>query len=125
MTENALLDQKAEAVLLLARGLTSDKVGEQIGVNGRTVRRWLTDPAFTTDVRAARTIVLDEAVRALGAAAADAVAALRAALGDPSPSIRIRAAIALLSILPGFAEHASLDERITALEAAVEKGEAA
>jgi hypothetical protein len=119
------LDQKAQAALLLARGMTSDKVGEVVGRNGRTVRRWLEDPAFAADVRSARTVILTEAVAALGAAAADAIGVLRAALADESVNVRIRAATVLIGALPSFAEHAELDARIAALEAAVEKGLAA
>jgi len=124
MPENAL-DQKAEAALLLARGISADKAGEMVGVNGRTVRRWREDPAFEDDVRTARTALLGEAVAALGAAAAEAIAVLRSALTDDSTALRIRAASVLIGALPTFSEHAELDARITALEAAIEKGQAA
>lgn len=124
MPENAL-DQKAEAALLLARGVSPDKVGETVGVNGRTVRRWREDPDFEADIRTARGALLAEAVASLGAAAAEAIAVLRAALTDDSTALRIRAASVLIGALPNFSEHAELDARITALEAAIEKGQAA
>lgn len=114
------LDQKAKAAVLLARGVTTDKVGEAIGVSGRTIRRWREEPTFEADVRTARATLLGEAVNALGAAARDAIACLHAALTDDSPNIRIRAASVLLSALPSISEHVELDERITALEAAVQ-----
>lgn len=119
------LDQKAKAAILLARGTTTDKVGEAIGVSGRTVRRWRDDPAFEADVATARQAVLGEAVAALGAAARDAVAVLHGALTDESANIRIRAASVIVGALPSFSEHAELNARIAALEAAVEKGQAA
>ncbi|MEV0492368.1 MULTISPECIES: hypothetical protein [Streptomyces] len=112
-------EKKEEAVPLLARGMPSEQVGERIGVTGRTVRRWTEDPAFTADVTAARAALLGESVAALGAATRDAVAVLHSALTDDSVALRIRAASILISALPSFAEHAELNARITALEAAV------
>ncbi|MCX4824885.1 hypothetical protein OG883_34535 [Streptomyces sp. NBC_01142] len=119
------LQKKDEAALLLARGMTSDKVGEQVGVTGRTVRRWREDPDFEADVRSARTALLGEAVAALGAAAGDAIVVLRSALTDDSVNVRIRAATVLIGALPSFSEHAELDARLTAIETALEKGQAA
>lgn len=113
------LDAKTRAAILLARGLTTDKAGEAVGVSGRTVRRWREDPAFEADVQSARRALLAEAVAALGAAARDAISTLHAALDDESPSVRVRAASVLLSALPSISEHVSLEDRITALEAAI------
>ncbi|WP_019072391.1 hypothetical protein [Streptomyces hokutonensis] len=120
MTSNGLteLDAKAQAVVLLARGTNSDKVGEQVGVSGRTIRRWAEAPEFRAEVEAARRALLDEAVRALSSAARDAVTVLHDSLSDDSPAIRLRAAVALLGALPNIAEHVALEERVAALEAA-------
>lgn len=113
------LDARAKAVVLLARGTSTDKVGEQVGVSGRTIRRWAEAPDFRTEVDAARRALLSEARAALGAAARDAVVALHEALADDSAAVRVRAASVLLGALPAFAEHVDLEERLTALEAAI------
>lgn len=113
------LDAKGQAVILLARGTNSDKVGEQVGVSGRTVRRWAEQPDFKAEVEAARRALLDEAVKALSAAARDAVDVLHQSLSDDAPSIRLRAAVALLGALPSISEHVALEQRIAALEAAI------
>lgn len=120
MTSNGLteLDAKSRAVVLLARGTNSDKVGEMVGVSGRTIRRWAEAPDFRAEVEAARRALLDEAVRALSSAARDAVSVLHESLTDPAPNIRLRAAVALLGALPSISEHVALEERIAALEAA-------
>ncbi|MFE9391188.1 helix-turn-helix domain-containing protein [Streptomyces sp. NPDC006784] len=117
------LGAKTQAALLLARGATTDKAGEAVGVSGRTVRRWREDPDFEAEVQQARRAVLNEAVAALGAAARDAVATLHAALDEDNASVRVRAASVLLSSLPAFAEHADFADRLAALEAAVAKAE--
>lgn len=116
------LDQKTQAVLLLARGTTTDKTGETVGVSGRTVRRWLEDPSFQADVEVARQALLQEAVRALAGAARDAVTALHGALTDASPGIRVRAASVLLGALPALTEHFDLERRIAAIEQALAEG---
>ncbi|MFF4839269.1 hypothetical protein ACFY2G_04300 [Streptomyces collinus] len=120
------LDAKSQAVLLLARGCTTDKAGEGVGVSGRTIRRWREDPDFEAEVRAAQKALLAEARAALGGAARDAIAALHEALKDPSTALRIRAAAVLLSALPAISEQFELEERLAALETAlVESGRAA
>ncbi|WP_333767733.1 helix-turn-helix domain-containing protein [Streptomyces sp. IBSBF 2435] len=118
------LDQKPRAAALLARGLSTDKVGAEVGVSGRTVRRWREDPAFAADVREARREILGEITDAIAAASRDAVDTLREALVDKSPAIRVRAATALLGALPAVREHVDLAERIAEIEAAQEAGAA-
>ncbi|MFJ4623068.1 hypothetical protein [Streptomyces sp. NPDC088812] len=114
------LDAKTGVALLLAQGHTTDKAGEAAGVSGRTVRRWREDPVFEAQIQDARRAILSEAVAALGAAARDAVDTLRAALTEDSPSIRVRAALGIISALPGLSEHAELNDRLARLEAALE-----
>ncbi|MEH0582821.1 hypothetical protein QA942_01405 [Streptomyces sp. B21-106] len=120
------LDSKSQAIILLARGVSSDKTGEELGVSGRTVRRWREDPDFEAEIRAAQKALFAEARAALGGAARDAIAALHQALEDPSTALRIRAAAVLLSALPAISEQFELEERLAALEAALtESGVAA
>lgn len=119
------LDAKVQAAGLLARGVSTDKVGEALGIDGRTVRRWRSDdPEFRADIQAARQAILSETATALGAAARDAVNVLCAALADDNPSIRVRAALGLLSALPVVSEHIELAERIAQIEAAAKAGAA-
>lgn len=119
------LNVKDQAVLLLARGMTTDKAGEAVGASGRTVRRWREDPDFEAAVQAARRALLDEAVCALGVAARDAIATLHAALTDESANIRVRAASVLLNALPSVSEHVELEQRLAALEATADAAQEA
>lgn len=119
------LDQKARAAALLARGMSSDKVGESVGCSGRTVRRWAEDPAFQADMQDARREILAGITDAIGAAARDAVEALHDAVKDKAnPAIRVRAAQALLGALPAVREHLDLAEKVAAIEAAAKEGAA-
>lgn len=112
------LSPKLAAVALLAKGMTTDAVGAEVGVDGSTVRRWRDrDPEFRADVEAARRAILSEAVAALTSAVRKAVDTLTVALDDDSSTIRVRAASELIRSLPLLASHAELEARLTALEA--------
>lgn len=115
------LDAKGRAALLVAQGVGADKAGDAVGRSGRTIRRWRQqDPEFEAEVQAARREILDQAVLALGQAAADAVTTLHAALQEDNAHIRVRAAAALLAALPAITAHVEFSERLAALEAAVQ-----
>jgi hypothetical protein len=120
------LDQKARAAVLLARGMSTDKVGAEVGTSGRTVRRWRENPHFEADVREARREILGEITDAIAAAARDAVDALHEAVKDKqNPVTRVRAAQALLGALPAVREHLELAEKVAAIEAAAKEAGAA
>ncbi len=111
------LDRKSKAVLLLARGVSTEACGEQLGVDGSTVRRWRQDSAFAAQVRRVGAELFEDAVAALRAACKDAVRTLHASLDDESANIRVRAASTLLATAPAFSAHFDLEARITQLEA--------
>jgi hypothetical protein len=120
------LDQKAQAAALLARGMSSDKVGEMVGRSGRTIRRWAEGEDFQADVRDARRAILGEIADAVAAAARDAVEALHQAVKDTgNPAVRVRAATALLGALPAVREHLVLADQVAAIEAAAQEAGAA
>lgn len=114
------LDAKSQAIILLARGTTTDKTGEAVGVSGRTIRRWREEPGFEQDVLTARRELLAEARAALAGAARDAIVTLHEALQDENPANRIRAASILVNTLPAISEQLELEDRLAQLEAAVE-----
>ncbi|MFF3461005.1 hypothetical protein [Streptomyces sp. NPDC002619] len=114
MTQN-----KPAALLALARGATSEEAArEAAGVSGRTVRRWMEDPDFQTDVRDTRTELLQHAVGQLAAGAVEAVTTLREALKDADGRNRVQAARTLLDAVLSLRESLDLEERLAALEAA-------
>lgn len=115
---DAVLDRKSRAAVLLARGWSTDRVGTDVGVTARTVRRWLTDPEFSDRVHDIRRTTLAETVSALELTARAAVNVLGEALLSEQPMpLRVRAALGVLNALPNIAAYAELDERLAALEA--------
>ena len=86
------------------------------GIGRRTARRWLADPDFAAEVRAARAVVLEQALGRLGSAAVEAVDVLRRLLRATAPSVKLGAARALLEALTRVREHVEISERLAAME---------
>ncbi|MFI6662520.1 helix-turn-helix domain-containing protein [Streptomyces sp. NPDC050523] len=56
------LPPRVRAALLLAMGRPTEEIGPEVGVSGRTVRRWRARPEMRADVRRVRLRLLDGAV---------------------------------------------------------------
>lgn len=81
----------------LAAGKTLKEAAELVGCGERTVRRRWADPDFRRAVQQARRDMIEAIRGELRKAATLAVATLEALLMSDEPSIRLRAAAALLS----------------------------
>lgn len=88
------------------------------GIARRTGHRWLKEPAFAAALRSAETEVLTATSRRLALLGARAVQVLSDVLDDPEapPTVRVRAADAVLSRLLALRESVQLEERISAIE---------
>lgn len=107
----------AVAALLAGRGLT--EAAAAAGVAPRTLYRWRELPEWRRYYHDAAREALETATGDLRGAASEAVATLRAALGDESPAVRVRAAVAILDFALR-AEAADLSDRVARLEAEAE-----
>jgi hypothetical protein len=116
-TKNGSLNPRQEAAALaLARGATIAEAAEGCGAGERTVKRWLTTPAFRRRVSDLRGRLTDTALGQLcnhQAAAADTLAEL---LQARSEMVRLSAARSILELGVKLRESTELEERITALE---------
>jgi DNA-directed RNA polymerase specialized sigma24 family protein len=56
------LPPRVRAAVLLAMGRPTEEIGLEVGVSGRTVRRWRARPEMRADVRRVRLRLLDGAV---------------------------------------------------------------
>ncbi|MGW4541603.1 helix-turn-helix domain-containing protein [Streptomyces chartreusis] len=59
------LPPRVRAAVLLAMGRPTEEIGPEVGVSGRTVRRWRARPEFRADVVRVRRRLLDGAVSSL------------------------------------------------------------
>lgn len=55
------LPPRVRAAVLLAMGRPTEEIGPEVGVSGRTVRRWRARPEFRSDIRRVRLRLLDGA----------------------------------------------------------------
>ncbi len=97
---------------------------QEVRVSKATLYRWLKDPLFNQAVRQAEARALDDLSRLLVRLGRTAVATLAKAMNDPTipAASRVRAADAALSRLLQLRELATLEARLTALEAAAGAG---
>jgi hypothetical protein len=109
--------KQEQAIAALLSEPTVAAAAAAADVSERTLRAWLTLPAFRSAYRAARSEVLESAVARLQRTADRAVETLEQALSAPRDSDRIRAATAILDRAQSGAELSDLLERIEALEA--------
>ncbi len=92
--------------------------GPPHGVSESSLLRWLRDPAFRAEYRAARRAVVEQAVSGLQHATSEAVAALRRNLTCGMPTVEISAAKAVLDFAVKGVELIDLAERVEMLEQA-------
>lgn len=109
--------QKAIAALLSARNVA--EAAQLAGVGERTLHTWLTQPEFRAAVRHAEGDMLDGAARRLLNLQDSAIDTLTEILTSGRASDRRLAAQAVLDYLLKLRELRNLDDRLTALEAAI------
>ena len=106
-----------QAVLALLAHPTIPEAAAACGVGEATLWRWLQEPAFAERYRAARRQVVEGAIASLQQTASEAAATLKRNLRCGTPSVEVRAALAVLEQAIKGAELLDLQERIAALEA--------
>lgn len=108
-----------EAIVLLAAGATRTAVAEQIGVDRRTLHRWLRQEHFAGQVMKVRAEVFSEAVGVLVSGSRGAALKLVALSGDDHDNLRIQleASTRVLQLVNELSLSADVERRLTALEA--------
>ena len=114
--------QKAIAALLSSRNV--EEAAKAAGVGERTLWRWMSEPEFAMELTHAEARAIDAATRRLVQLQEGAVDTLQAVLDDRklAPSIRLRAAAAVLDYLLKLRELRNVEARLGALEAALSHG---
>jgi len=120
-----LTPKQHKAVEALILHPTRTAAAAAIGISRATMTRWCADDAFRSALRQASWLSVDHTIAQLRTAAGEAVNVLRDALKDPSPAVRVRAAVALLDAVIKC-DSDELNARMEVLEAAMKaEGKAA
>jgi hypothetical protein len=115
------LRQEEAAIASLLTEATIESAAQKAGVGERTLVRWLQEPAFKAEYRAARRSVVESAIGRLQQAATQAVDALTRNLTCGTPAVEVGAAKAVLDQAIKAVELIDLAERVEALEQASEQ----
>ena len=112
----ALKPKQEAAALSIASGSTIEEAAKAVSAGARTVKTWLTDPAFTARVSALRAELTSQALGKLTAAACRAADTLTELLEVDSPQVRLGAARAILDSMIRTREQVEIVTRLDALE---------
>ena len=116
-----LTSNQARAIAFLVAGNTIEQAAQLAGVNPSTVHRWLKDDLFAAEYRAARRQAVEQSITMLQGMSQQAAQTLIDVMRDTDApaSTRLRAAQAVLAICQRWIELDDIQERLTALEAAL------
>ena len=102
--------------VLLAAGSTAVDAAAKVGIHERTVRRWLDEPVFRSDVERLRAEMVTAALGRLSATMATAAEELGDLIKSPDPHVRYKAARAVIELAAKLRETVELERRVEELE---------
>jgi hypothetical protein len=116
MARRSGIGRKRElAITALLNAPTIAKAAESLGLHERTLRLWLANPEFVAAFRQAKRELMEAATLHLQRGMMDAVLKLRKLLGSRNEGVRLRAAVAILT-LSNKAVEDDIIERLAAVE---------
>ena len=118
-TVSPLTSRQQQAIQAIVATGDVTVAAQSVGVNRATLYRWMKQPSFVQAVHAAEADAVEDLSRMLVRLGRTAVATLARAMSDPAtpPATKVRAADATLSKLLQLRELATLEQRVSALEA--------
>lgn len=110
--------QNADGALIaaLTGGMTIKQAAKAAKLSERTAYRRLEDPAFRSELAAARDVLISETVGRLVAATSPAVDTLEELLADERSTVRLSAARSIIVHALRIREASELAERVSRLE---------
>jgi DNA-binding transcriptional MerR regulator len=118
-TSDFLTKAQTTAILKLLRGHSRGAIAKDLGINERTVRRWLQQPAFSAELRRQRQAVFNSAIARMHGSLELSVSVLQNAIAGQAVSTEQAAAVrTLLGAVQRFQENSGIEERVSALEEA-------
>lgn len=115
VTKNLSPKQLKTIETLLTQG-SVDAAATAAGVSRNSIYKWFKDETFVSELRQAEAEALTSLSRSLVGLGDKATEALRAALDDIKPSVRLRAAEIVLNNLLRLRELVDIEARLAALE---------
>jgi len=116
--------KKEEAIAALLTHRNVDEAARAVGVDPKTLLRWMKEPEFDAAYREARRLAYGQSIARLQQAASAASSTLLKIMIDPNspPSCRLRAADSVLSHAAKAIEIEDIEARVAALEQAGSQG---
>src|SRR5262249_51505043 len=114
-------DKFEQAIAALLRHKTIAEASAEVGVNEKTVREWMKQPAFRDLYREVRGEILERTVAQLLSACTEAVEALKRNLACGKPAPENRAAVAILELAAKGVETLDLAEELRQVKQELEE----
>jgi transposase len=119
-TEKVITVQQQKAITALLSERNKRDAAKTAGVSEKTLYTWLNEPAFRGALRDAEKAILDDVTRRLSAGQRLALDALAKLIQSARhESTKLRASVAWLELSLKFRDMQDIEERLTALEAAL------
>jgi predicted transcriptional regulator len=93
-----MASKKDQAIGILLTSKTIQQAADTLGVDERTVRKWLEDPAFLAEYKAAKRKCLDQTIMSIQAMNLKALDSLEKILDGNDPKLYTAAAKAVLDL---------------------------
>lgn len=116
MSGGARKQLRPRAAILVASGVQYMDIASQLGVNERTIRRWVADDGFANDVRVVQARVVREAAVKLSDGMLAASRVLVSLLDHEDARVRLSAARSVFAIAPELRDQQITEERLAMLE---------
>ncbi|MBI1795178.1 MAG: helix-turn-helix domain-containing protein [Chloroflexi bacterium] len=119
-TDNGISVKQQKAIAALLSERTAKDAAKKAGIGERTLYNWLNEPAFRAALRTAENEILETATRRLSAGQSHALDALETLMQKAKhESTRHAAAVSWLTMFLKYHDIHDIEERLTALEAAI------
>jgi len=119
-SENSITTKQQKAITALLTERTTGAAAKTAGISERTLYTWLNEPAFRGALRSAEKAILDDVTRRLSAGQTLALDTLEKLVKSARhESTKLRASVAWLEMSLKFRDMQDIEERLTALEAAI------
>ncbi len=119
-TDNGITTKQKKAITALLSERTARDAAKAAGVGERTLYNWLGEPAFRAALRSAETGLLDTVTRRLSSGQTLALDTLEKLIQSARhESTKLTACVSWLNMFIKYRDMKDIDERLTALEAAI------